>query len=388
MNNTQSSPYTRHVSDYSISAHEAFNALKSGIEVNSPPATYISYVNNLNDDTRTLVMQAIVDKCITDFGFRQKSKQVMIYDDGEAKRSDYTVFKQTVFGFAGTEENWKSSLVIEFYERVNQVAMIVMTDAAEVVEKIQKFVGDIRADYPEKQKEKTFYTIGSNSSGFTLEELTIKTQLDSTILNYNYNDDFQPVHSEINKLISEESRGLVLLHGEPGTGKTTYIKYLIGAGYERKVVYIPPHLAQSIADPSFVSFVREELSNCVLLIEDAETILRSRESEQVSVSAVSNLLNISDGIIGDALNILIICTFNQNEKFIDSALLRKGRLKVKYEFRKLNVDKANKLLNRLGKTEIVSEDMSVANLYGIESNPNMSKEVAKPTFGFTPSAVK
>lgn len=388
MKNTQTSPYTRHVSDYSISAHEAFNALKTGVEVNSPPATYISYVNNLNDDSRQRVIDAIVDKCVNALSFKQVSKQVMIYDDGEAKRSDYTVFKQTVYGFTGINDNTNAGLVVEFYERSNQVAMIVMTDHAETVNYIQQFVSDIRADYPEKQKEKTFYTIGSNSSGFTLEELTIKTQLDNTILTYNYNDDFIMVHTEIDKLIVGEERGLVLLHGDPGTGKTTYIKYLIGAGYERKVVYIPPHLAQSIADPSFVSFVREELSNCVLLIEDAETILRSRDSEQVSVSAVSNLLNISDGIIGDALNILIICTFNQNEKFIDSALLRKGRLKVKYEFRNLNSVKANKLLNRLGKDATVSEDMSVANIYGIESNPNMSKEAPRPVFGFTPPSAK
>lgn len=388
MNNTQSSPYTRHVSDYSISAHEAFNSLKSGVQLNSPPATYISYVNNLNDDTRKIVMDSIVNKCLKDFNFTQKSKQVMIYDDGEAKRSDYTVFRQTVFGFAGKDQLWDKGLVLEFYERLNQVAMIVMTDAPEIVDQIQEYVSEIRSDYPEKQKEKTFYTIGSNSSGFTLEELTIKTQLDSTILTYNYNDDFQNVHSEIDKLISNDERGLVLLHGDPGTGKTTYIKYLIGAGYERKVVYIPPHLAQSIADPSFVTFVREELANCVLLIEDAETILRARDSEQVNISAVSNLLNISDGIIGDALNILIICTFNQNEKFIDSALLRKGRLKVKYEFRNLNTAKANKLLQRLGRDATVDQDMSVANIYGIESNPNMSKEVVRPSFGFAPQQGK
>lgn len=374
-------PYTRHVSDYSISAHEAFNNLKNGYSSNTPSATYISYVNNLSDETRDTVINRIVAACTDKFNLEQNLKQIMLYDDGETKRSEYTVFKQTVFGF-GANEN---SLVLEFYERVNQVAMIVMCDNSEIIGGIKQIVDELRADYPEKQKEKTFYTIGRNQGGFTLEELTIKTHLETTVIDTNYNDDFKEVHGTIHEHISKDDNGLVLLHGEPGTGKTTYIKYLIGAGYERRVVYIPPHLAQSIADPDFVSFVREELSNCVLLIEDAETILRSRKSEMVNVSAVSNLLNISDGIIGDALNILIICTFNQEEDFLDDALLRKGRLKVKYKFSKLNANKANALLRRLGKDVAVNEDTTVANIYGIEVTPDMSPAKPKTSFGFAPA---
>lgn len=62
---------------------------------------------------------------------------------------------------------------------------------------------------------------------------------------------------------------------------------------------------------------------------------------------MSNLLNISDGILGKALNILIIATFNMDRQFIDKALMRKGRLVAEYKFGELTVDKATALVKKL-----------------------------------------
>jgi hypothetical protein len=44
----------------------------------------------------------------------------------------------------------------------------------------------------------------------------------------NYNDDFKEIHQIILKrLLKKNDKGLVLLHGKPGTGKTSYIRYLV-----------------------------------------------------------------------------------------------------------------------------------------------------------------
>ena len=58
--------------------------------------------------------------------------------------------------------------------------------------------------------------------------------------------------------------------------------------------------------------------------EDAEKVIGDRQNSGSSVG-VSNLLNLSDGILGDILNIHVIATFNMDKERIDSALLRKGR---------------------------------------------------------------
>ena len=66
-----------------------------------------------------------------------------------------------------------------------------------------------------------------------------------------YNDDFKPSHDIIlNNLSKPKQNGLVLLHGKAGTGKTTYIRHLIGK-IPKKMIYIPADMAEKIGDPSF-----------------------------------------------------------------------------------------------------------------------------------------
>lgn len=77
-------------------------------------------------------------------------------------------------------------------------------------------------------------------------------------------------------------------------------------------------------------------------------------------SAVSNLLNISDGLLADLLNVQLICTFNSSLTMVDSALTRKGRLIAKYEFGKLSMHKAQKLSDYFGFSSIISKPMTVA----------------------------
>lgn len=121
-------------------------------------------------------------------------------------------------------------------------------------------------------------------------------------------------------------------------------------------------MADRIANPEFVPFLKD-YPNSILIIEDAESILMKRNGSETS--AVSNLLNLSDGLLSDCFNIQIICTFNTDLTSIDKALLRKGRLIAKYEFKELTVQKSNELLHSLGHDEIVKEEMSLAEIYNI-----------------------
>ncbi|MBK6274931.1 MAG: AAA family ATPase [Saprospirales bacterium] len=151
----------------------------------------------------------------------------------------------------------------------------------------------------------------------------------------------------------------MLLHGLPGTGKTTYLRYLIGK-VKKRVLFVPPSVAANITNPEFMNLLLD-YPNSVLIIEDAENIIMDRQI--TGSSAVSNLLNISDGLLGDCLNTQIICTFNMPISKIDSALMRKGRLIAKYNFGKLSVGKAQQLADKM-KLEInVTEPMTVAEIF-------------------------
>jgi len=169
----------------------------------------------------------------------------------------------------------------------------------------------------------------------------------------------------------------VLLHGKPGTGKTSYIRYLV-TKLKKQLIFLPPNIASIITDPSLISSLINN-RNSVLVIEDAENIIVSRDTHKGS--PVSAILNITDGLLSDCLNIQIICSFNTDLSKIDNALMRKGRLIAKYEFKELEIEKAQRLSDKLGfKTEI-TEPMTLTEIYNQQDKEfNQSKAIA--TIGY------
>ena len=63
---------------------------------------------------------------------------------------------------------------------------------------------------------------------------------------------------------------------------------------------------------------------------------------------MTNLLNLSDGLLNNMLNLQIICTFKVDLKKLDSAFLRPGRLIARKEFKALSELDAKLLALRLG----------------------------------------
>ena len=200
---------------------------------------------------------------------------------------------------------------------------------------------------PEEEKNHIF-KIYQDNTGFHLNKGNIKEV--AIDINLHYNDDFPAQDAKIRRFIEQDDKsGLVILHGEKGTGKTTYIKNLITSYPNRKFVFLSPDLISVLGTPTFTTFLNG-LQNHVIILEDCENAIRDRKNNfGSSASAVSVLLNMTDGILADDLGMKFICTFNEDIKDIDSALMRKGRLVSKYEFKKLTVEKTNALLKELYK---------------------------------------
>ena len=179
----------------------------------------------------------------------------------------------------------------------------------------------------------------------------------------NYNDDFKQIHQTILKRLSKKNdKGLVLLHGKPGTGKTSYIRFLISS-VKKSVIFLPPNMANAITNPDLISILIDN-PNSIFVIEDAENIVVDREKN--GNSPVSALLNISDGLLSDCLNIQVICSFNTDISKIDNALMRKGRLIAKYEFKELDVPKAQALSTKLGFNSSINSSMTLTSIYNQE----------------------
>jgi len=215
-----------------------------------------------------------------------------------------------------------------------------------------------------------------HSHGFSLKK--VEVDFPPLDIELHYGKEFLSVYQELIDFFNSDKIGLALLHGLVGTGKTSIIKHLVSL-IPKKVVYVPAHLINSISDPAFLTFMLEQ-RDMVLVIEDAEQILIAREDNQNS-AGVSNLLNLTDGILGSALKVQALCTFNTEIHRIDNALLRKGRLAVKHEFKKLSTEEANKLLGHLKINHTATEPMSLAEVYNLSSKDYTERQKKQIGFG-------
>lgn len=301
-----------------------------------------------------------------------KKMAVILRDDSSIK-DDGTTYINTMYFFFKKEKaiakcriTWEGSPVyLSFYYQKN-------TDVSNIIETIKTYhVPQVNS------KENKISIIVQTQGGLTTKSYDIK--IDNIDISSHYGDFFVPVYNKVvDSLNKEDSKGLVLFHGVPGSGKTSVIKH-IAKNLTKQVIFIPPYLGESLCSPGFIPFLMER-RNSVLIIEDAERIIADRNNSRGS-EGVSNILNITDGILGDCLNIQIIATFNTSRDKIDQALLRKGRLIAEHEFNKLSVAESNRLLSHLGKDHVTQSEMTLADIYNIEET-SFRKEEKRSPIGF------
>jgi len=97
---------------------------------------------------------------------------------------------------------------------------------------------------------------------------------------------------------------------------------------------------------------------------------------------VSNILNMTDGVLGDCLNIQIIATLNTTREKLDTALLRKGRLIAEHEFKALTEDEASKVFKSIGIDKKVDKPLTLTEIYNHEEEDLAEKDQPKKFIGF------
>lgn len=190
----------------------------------------------------------------------------------------------------------------------------------------------------------------------------------------NYNEDFP--HEKIEEILTGDKSSLLLMFGIPGTGKTSFLRKMIKDHPEQKFYWLDSSMFSMINSTEFMEFLLDSKGG-VFILEDCESIVKDRNTNYNNL--ITPILNISDGMLGDSLKLKFFCTFNTSLKNIDQALLRKGRLSLKYEFGKLKKDRVQKLLDKLGINATATQDMALCDVYNYLED-NGQKETKKIGF--------
>ena len=236
------------------------------------------------------------------------------------------------------------------------------------IQAVYKYLNEMTEDNPSTDNK--IDIIIQTQSGYEFRQHTIKPlELDIDTM---YNDDFKDVHEHILDKLNTSEKGIILLHGEKGSGKTNYLKWLTRQ-VDSKFVFVPINMIGHISSPAFIGDLIENKGS-ILVIEDCEQYIQDRRGSDTSI--VSPLLQLTDGFLSDIVNIKIIATFNDDSAKVDPALKREGRLIAEYEFDKLKAEKVSKLT----KGEY-NEDMTLAEIYNTLTYQKNQKKETKIGFG-------
>jgi ATPase family associated with various cellular activities (AAA) len=143
---------------------------------------------------------------------------------------------------------------------------------------------------------------------------------------------------------------LIIMAGEPGTGKTYLVRSLLSDIPKAAFVVVPPHMVKELGSPELLPALagarHDGMSGpMALIIEDADKVLVQREAGDMA--AISSLLNLGDGILGSVLDVRIIATTNAGSLEMDPATRRKGRLCAYVDVGTVEPEQAETIVQRL-----------------------------------------
>lgn len=313
-------------------------------------------------------------------------------DGGAGPGILYIDFGQGVEGFIEQRKT---------HHKIKLELVAVDVDAIQsVFEEILKLFPPIHTDAGEGAVNVKFWTHSVRGPSLYNRRIDVASWAD---ISHNY-----PNKEDVETLVNfppeqlGEAGKMVIWHGPPGTGKTWAIRTLIDAWRSwAEINYIvdpeqflgdkPAYMfevllggedewAWGVDDEGKTIRSRKPSMWKVVILEDAGELL-SADAKRQTGQALSRLLNLADGLIGQGLKVLFLVTTNEEMGRLHPAVTREGRCMANNSFRPFSPQEGNAWLEQHGCEPVLTGKATLAELYSI-----LSGRTVKPTargIGFT-----
>ena len=230
-------------------------------------------------------------------------------------------------------ENCLVSDVIFFYKNESD---------EEFIEKIISEICNCVIDY-EKDTINKFNTMSLTSNSIELEPFSV--DVDSIEIEGRYNEDTIKKAEKLQKKIRKSNKGLSVLCGDRGVGKTTLAKHICSK-IDRMTIFIPNNMVDlTINGPEFKNFIKK-FEKLLIVIDDCEFMSNNQLIRMNPFS--NNIIQLVDGFLSDNLNLQVILIFNDLEEDIDENILDCNSLLDVIEVDDLDSELATELSKNLG----------------------------------------
>ncbi|MCX6077394.1 MAG: AAA family ATPase [Campylobacterales bacterium] len=228
-----------------------------------------------------------------------------------------------------------------------------------------------------KDSTKVTYSILQNDNSETLNETFYQEILDVA-----YNPVATPFIDDVDDYIEKflnSNVPVLILQGEPGTGKTTLVKYILKAMQER-VLKKRDNFQVMYSFDENIFYMSDFYDYDVLVLEDINQVLHKNQDDG-KLNPINKFLSVTDGLISKYKKI-IITTNIESKHQINQALLRPGRCYDVIPFRKLEGIEIDNLCDSCAKDlNLQTESINLSEFYA-RCNGEQNSKMFSSRVGF------